>query len=137
LAAARQRPMPEPAYLESERLQRVAVHGHSVVPDVQAFAPSILPLPPKPGVPIKIPSPNASARFYYAPAKADPPPTLPQIFTSLKAPSAITFLKPLQAWRYQPHRRCPYRALPGMAVKIARRHRGHQPRMTRRVVATR
>src|ERR1035441_712133 len=34
LAAARQRPMPEPAYLESERTQRVAVHGHSVVADV-------------------------------------------------------------------------------------------------------
>jgi hypothetical protein len=34
LAAARQRPVPEPAYLESERLQRVAVHGHSVVADV-------------------------------------------------------------------------------------------------------
>ena len=34
LAAARQRPMPEPAYLESERAQRVAVHGHSVVADV-------------------------------------------------------------------------------------------------------
>src|ERR1017187_2318791 len=34
LAAARQRPMPEPAYLESERAQRVAVHGHSVIADV-------------------------------------------------------------------------------------------------------
>ena len=34
LAAARQRSMPEPAYLESERAQRVAVHGHSVIADV-------------------------------------------------------------------------------------------------------
>ena len=34
LAATRQRPMPEPAYLESERSQRLAVHGHSVVADV-------------------------------------------------------------------------------------------------------
>src|ERR1035438_4242251 len=34
LAPARQRPMPEPAYLESERAQRVAVHGHSVIADV-------------------------------------------------------------------------------------------------------
>src|SRR5580692_6729922 len=37
LAATRQRPMPEPAYLESERLQRLAVHGHSVVADVSTY----------------------------------------------------------------------------------------------------
>ena len=34
LASARKRPMPEPAYLESERAQRVAVHGHSVIADM-------------------------------------------------------------------------------------------------------
>ena len=34
LAPARQRPMPEPAYLESERAQCAAVHGHSVIADV-------------------------------------------------------------------------------------------------------
>ncbi len=34
LTAARQRPMPEPAYLVTEQLQRRAVHGHSVIADV-------------------------------------------------------------------------------------------------------
>jgi hypothetical protein len=37
LAVARQRPVPEPAYLGSERLQRVAVHGHSVVAEVSTY----------------------------------------------------------------------------------------------------
>ena len=34
LAPARQRPVPEPTYLKSERAQRLTVHGHSVVADV-------------------------------------------------------------------------------------------------------
>jgi len=34
LATVRQRPMPEPAYLKAEQIQRVAVHGHSVIADM-------------------------------------------------------------------------------------------------------
>jgi len=34
LAAPRQRAMPEPPYLEPKQPQRIAIHGHTVVPDV-------------------------------------------------------------------------------------------------------
>jgi len=34
LAAPRQHAMPEPSHLESDKLQRRCVHGHSVIPDV-------------------------------------------------------------------------------------------------------
>jgi hypothetical protein len=34
LAAPRQRAMPEPPYLEPKEPQRIAIHGHSVIPDV-------------------------------------------------------------------------------------------------------
>jgi len=37
LAAARQRPMPKPAYLLTEQIQRCAVHGHSVIAEVPTY----------------------------------------------------------------------------------------------------
>ena len=37
LAAARKRPVPEPAYLMTEQIQRRAVHGHSVIADMSTY----------------------------------------------------------------------------------------------------